>query len=212
MRDVPVPGPATTRPSSSAVRIRGTQNKRQSRAKFGDQRGRQNGGLVAGLSGLCTRDLPPPPQRARAPLDAWSGARERAGERVCAGRGWRDELQQRNPIRSGEMIKGEVSAGREWREPRRLPARRARAPPGWVGAGDSAAGGTRCLGGTTGRTEQGAGMVLLSYPWESAPAPVLWPDARVPYREPGAPAARAGAAGLLGAWCCLRPRPGSGPR
>lgn len=83
---------------------------------------------------------------------------------MCAGRGWRDELQQRNPIRSREMIKGEVSAGREWREPRRLPARGARAPPGWVGAGDSAAGGTRCLGGTTGHTEQGAGMLLLSYP------------------------------------------------
>lgn len=89
VRDVPVPGPATTRPSSSAVRIRGTQNKRQSRAKFGDRQGRLNGGLPAGLSGLRTRDLrpPPPPQRAGAPLDAWSGARERAGERVCVGRG-----------------------------------------------------------------------------------------------------------------------------
>lgn len=62
------------------------------------------------------------------------------------------------------MIKGEVSAGREWREPWRLPARGARAPPGWVGAGESAAGGTRCSGGTPGRAEQGAGMVLLSYP------------------------------------------------
>lgn len=55
--------------------------------------------------------------------------------RVCAGWGWRDELQQRNPIRSGEMIKGEVSAGREWRERRQLPARGARAPPGSAGAG-----------------------------------------------------------------------------
>lgn len=54
---------------------------------------------------------------------------------VYAGRGWHDELQQRNPIRSGEMIKGEVSAGREWREPQQLPARGARAPPGLAGAG-----------------------------------------------------------------------------
>lgn len=55
-------------------------------------------------------------------------------------------------------------------------------------------------------------MVLLFHPWESVPAPFLWPDAGVPYREPGAPTARTGAAGLLGAWCCLQPRPGSGPR
>lgn len=46
------------------------------------------------------------------------------------------------------MIKGEVSAGREWREPRQLPAceaREARAPPGLAGAEGSAAGGARCL-------------------------------------------------------------------
>lgn len=55
--------------------------------------------------------------------------------RVRAGRGWHDELQQRNPIRSGEMIKGEVLARRERREPRQLPARGARAPPGSAGAG-----------------------------------------------------------------------------
>ncbi|MEJ1287612.1 hypothetical protein NN561_018633 [Cricetulus griseus] len=83
------------------------------------------------------------------------------------------------------MIKGEVSAGSEWREPRQLPAAGARAPPGWVGAGDSAAGGTRCLGGTTRRAERGAGMVLLFHPWESVPAPFLWPDAGVPYLPEG---------------------------
>lgn len=128
---------------------------------------------------------------------------------MCAGRGWRDELQQRNPIRSGEMIKGEVLAGREWREPRQLPAGGARAPPGSAGAGASAAGGARCLRWAARCAELGGGMVLSSHPREPAPAPVLPPDAGVPYREPGAPAAREGAAGLLRAWCWLRPRPGS---
>jgi hypothetical protein len=109
-------------------------------------------------------------------------------------------LQQRNPIRSGEMIKGEVSAGREWREQRQLPARRARAPPGSAGAGGSAAGRTRRLGWTIGRAELYSATVLLSDPQDSPAAPFLLPDAGVPYREPRAPAARARAAGLLGAW------------
>lgn len=56
------------------------------------------------------------------------------------------------------------------------------------------------------------GWSCFPTPGSPRPPPVLWPDAGVPYREPGAPTARAGAAGLLGAWCCLRPRPGSGPR
>ena len=37
-------------------------------------------------------------------------------------------MQLRNPIRSGEMIKGEVSAGCEWREQRQLPAPRSPHP------------------------------------------------------------------------------------
>lgn len=68
----------------------------------------------------------------------WRGS-ARVSARVRAGRGWHDELQQRNPIRSGEMIKGEVLARREWREPRRLPARGARAPPGSAGSAGAGA-------------------------------------------------------------------------
>lgn len=69
--------------------------------------------------------------------------------------------------------------------------------------GGSAAGGTaRCA-------EQGAGQSSLPTPGPVL-VPVLRPDARVPYREPEAPAARAGAAGLPGAWCWLQPRPGPG--
>lgn len=81
--------------------------------------------------------------------------------------------------------------GRRWRQRSRRSA-----VPGWA---------VRCA-------ELGAGMVLSSHPRDPAPDPVLPPDAGVPYHEPGAPAARAGAAGLPGAWCWLRPRPGSGPR
>ena len=49
----------------------------------------------------------------------------------------------------------------------------------------------------------------------AAPTPgtlPLPPDAGVPYREPGAPTARAGAVGLPGAWCRWRPRPRLGQR
>lgn len=79
-------------------------------------------------------------------------------------------MQLKNPIRSGEMIKGEVSAGCEWREQRQLPARGARAPPGSAGAGGSAAGGARCLGWAARCAELSAEMVLSSHPQDPAPA------------------------------------------
>lgn len=76
-------------------------------------------------------------------------------------------MQQRNPIRSGEMIKGEVSAGREWREPRQLPARGARAPPGSAGAGAAQP------------AERGA--------WAEQPDVRSWAPRRSPFPISGAP-------------------------
>lgn len=78
--------------------------------------------------------------------------------------------------------------------------------------GGSAAGGARCLGWAARYAELGARTILLFHSRDPALAPVLPPDAGVPYREPGVPAVRAGAAGLPDAWCWLQPRPGSGPR
>lgn len=89
---------------------------------------------AAGKAGPRPRAGPSSPSALWSPSPEWRGS-ARVSARVSAGWGWRDELQQRNPIRSGKMIKGEVSARREWREPRQLPARGARAPPGLAGAG-----------------------------------------------------------------------------
>lgn len=62
------------------------------------------------------------------------------------------------------MIKGEVLAGREWRDPRQLPAGGARAPPGSAGAGASAAGGARCLRGAARCTGLRGGTALFPPP------------------------------------------------
>lgn len=118
-------------------------------------------------------------------------------------------MQLRNPIRSGEMIKGEVSAGCEWREQRQLPAPRSPHPArlGRRGGQSNRRSAVPDLDSQIRGAELGDSPLFP--PPRTLPLP---PDSEVPYREPGAPAARAGAAGLPGAWCRWRPRPKSGLR
>lgn len=118
-------------------------------------------------------------------------------------------MQLRNPIRSGEMIKGEVSAGCEWREQRQLPAPRSPHPArlGRRGGQSNRRSAVPDLDSQIRGAELGDSPLFP--PPRTLPLP---PDSEVPYREPGAPAARAGAAGLPGAWCRWRPRPRSGLR
>lgn len=120
-------------------------------------------------------------------------------------------MQQRNPIRSGEKIKGEVSAGANGgsrgsfppAEPAPRPARPVQ------GAAQLAESGP-CSGQPNARSWV---PVRSSLPTPGLrPASILSSDAVVPYREPGALAARAGAARLPGTWCWWRPRLGSEPR
>lgn len=120
-------------------------------------------------------------------------------------------MQQRNPIRSGEKIKGEVSAGANGGSRGSFPPAEPAPRPAWPaqGAAQLAESGP-CSGQPNARSWV---PVRSSLPTPGPrPASILSSDAVVPYREPGALAARAGAARLPGAWCWWRPRLGSEPR
>lgn len=77
VRDVPIPGPATTRPGSSAVRMRGAPDSAAKSSEVWRTAGEAERRAASWTVRTLHPRSPAPPQRAPAPLDAWSGASAR---------------------------------------------------------------------------------------------------------------------------------------